>query len=67
MRPYGFCGCEEGFLLSETKVLVSVAHFPKYVSREASLQKSWGRGMASMAQLLEEIIGIPSAVCVPCL
>jgi hypothetical protein len=67
MRPHGFHGYGDGFLLSEVEVLVSVAHFPTYVSQEASLQKSWGRGMASTAALLREIIRIPLAVCVPCL
>ena len=58
MRPHGFRGCGDGFLLSEAKVLVLVAHFPTYVSQEASLQKSWGHGAALMAALLEEINGI---------
>ena len=65
MRPHGFRGCGDGFLLSEAKVLVLVAHFPTYVSQEASLQKSWGRGVASMAPLLGETIGIQLAVRVP--
>ena len=67
MRPHGFRGCGDGFLLSEAKVLVLVAHFPTYVSQEVSLLKSWGHGMALMAALLEEIIGISLAVCIPCL